>query len=178
MSDRLFTPRFFVMCSFTFTVFVSLFQLLPTAPYQVIALGGSTVVAGWFLGLLTYASAMTAPFTGNLGDRLGQRRVLMVVSLLLAGFSAAYAVIGDYRVMLALVVVHGGVWSALLTASGAYMTGTIPPARRAEGLGYWGLASVTAIAVAPPLGFWVYQFGWTVLCLETVALDLLMAFIA
>lgn len=178
MSDRLFTPRFFVMCAFTFTVFVSLFQLLPTAPYQVIALGGSTAVAGWFLGLLTYASAATAPFTGNLGDRLGQRRVLIVVSVLLAGFSATYAVIDDYRLLLALVVVHGAVWSALLTASGAYMTGTIPPARRAEGLGYWGLASVTAIAVAPPLGFWVFQFGWRVLCLETVALDLLMAFIA
>ena len=30
--DRLFTPRFFVMCGFTFTVFLSAFQLLPTAP--------------------------------------------------------------------------------------------------------------------------------------------------
>ena len=30
-SERLFTPRFFVMCGFTFTVFLSAFQLLPTA---------------------------------------------------------------------------------------------------------------------------------------------------
>jgi MFS family permease len=178
MSDRLFTPRFFVMCAFSFTVFVSLFQLLPTAPYHVIDLGGSTAVAGLFLGLLTYSSALTAPFTGNIGDRLGQRRVLIVVSLVLAAFTAAYSMIGSYRLLLALVVVHGGVWSALLTSSGAYMTMGIPAARRAEGLGYWGLASVLAIAVAPPLGFWVYQFGWRTLCLETMSLDLLMAFIA
>jgi len=32
VSERLFTPRFFIMCSYTFTVFVSVFQLLPTAP--------------------------------------------------------------------------------------------------------------------------------------------------
>jgi predicted MFS family arabinose efflux permease len=66
----------------------------------------------------------------------------------------------------------------LLTASGAYMTTGLPPARRAEGLGYWGFASVGAIAVGPPLGFWVFQFGWTALCLEAVALNLTMAVIA
>jgi MFS family permease len=178
MSDRLFTPRFFVMCAFTFTVFVSLFQLLPTAPYHVIALGGSTAVAGLFLGFLTYSSALTAPFTGNIGDRLGQRRVLITVSLILAGFSTVYAFIDDYRLLLALVVFHGAVWSALLTASGAYMTSGIPAARRAEGLGYWGFASVGAIAVGPPIGFWVFQYGWQALCLEAVLLNLTMAAIA
>jgi MFS family permease len=159
-------------------VFLSLFQLLPTAPYQVIALGGSTAAAGLFLGLLTYASALSAPFTGTIGDRIGQRRVLLVVSLTLAGFTSLYAFITDYRWMLALVVVHGLVWSALLTASGAYMASTLPAARRAEGLGYWGLASVFSIAVAPPFGFWVYQFGWRALCIEIVILNLIMAAIA
>jgi MFS family permease len=176
--DRLFTPRFLVMCAFSFTVFMSLFQLLPTAPYHVIDLGGSTTVAGLFLGLLTYASALAAPFTGHIGDRHGQRRVLMIVSLLLAGLFALYAWFDSYRWLLVLVVVHGIIWSALLTASGAYMAGTIPLSRRAEGLGYWGLASIFAIAAAPPIGFWVYRFGWQMLCLEGVVLNLVLALIA
>jgi hypothetical protein len=46
MSDRLFTPRFFVMCGFTFTVFLSAFQLLPTAPFRILELGGSTFASG------------------------------------------------------------------------------------------------------------------------------------
>ena len=75
-NDRLFTRRFFVMCGFTFTVFLSLFQLLPTAPFRILDLGGSTVAAGLFLGLLTYASALSAPFTGALADRFGRRRML------------------------------------------------------------------------------------------------------
>jgi MFS family permease len=74
MSERLFTPRFFIMCAYTFTVFVSVFQLLPTAPYHVLDLGGSTTAAGLFLGFLTYSSAISAPFTGSIGDRIGQRR--------------------------------------------------------------------------------------------------------
>lgn len=178
MADRLFTPRFIIMFGFTFTVFASVFQLLPTAPYRVIALGGSVAVAGLFHGLLTFSSAASGPLTGVVSDRIGHRPVLIVVSLTLAAFSVSYAFITDYRVMLALVVAHGVVWSGLLAASGAYMTATIPASRRAEGLSYWGLATVLAIGAAPAIGFWVYRHGWFTLCLEMAGLNLLMAFIA
>jgi MFS family permease len=166
------------MCAYTFTVFVSLFQLLPAAPYHVLALGGTTFAGGLFLGFLTYASALSAPFTGQVADRLGHRRVLIVVSIVLAAFTATYAVLDNYRVLLGLVFVHGLFWSALLSASGAYITAIIPERRRAEGIGYWGLSSVIALAAAPPLGFWVYSYGWLALCVEITALNLLMAFIA
>jgi MFS family permease len=178
VSGRLFTPRFFIMFGFSFTVFVSVFQLLPTAPYRVLALGGSTAVAGLFHGFLTFSSAASAPFAGTLSDRLGHRRVLIGVSLLLAMFAASYAVITNVRIMLAVVVAHGVIWSGLLSASGAYMTAAIPESRRGEGLGYWGLASVLAIGAAPALGFWVYGHGWIALCLELAFLNLLMAAIA
>jgi MFS family permease len=109
---------------------------------------------------------------------VGQRHVLIAVSLVLAGFTASYAFITDHRWMLGVVIVHGIFWSALLSASGAYMTATLPPSRRAEGLGYWGLSSVVAIGVAPALGFWMYGRGWTALCIELTILNLLMALIA
>src|SRR3954462_1361606 len=89
-SDRLFTPRFFVMCGFSFTVFLSAFQLLPTAPYHIIDLGGTTFASGLFLGFLTYSSAFSAPLTGAFVDRVGQRRILIGTSIALAGFSIAY----------------------------------------------------------------------------------------
>lgn len=176
--DALFTPRFFTLFAFTFTVFVSMFQLLPTAPYRILAIGGSTAIAGLFLGLLTYASALSAPFSGSIVDRIGQRRVLITTSLVIAGFSMVYAATTSYVLMLALVVLHGFFWSGLLTASGSYMAAILPQSRRAEGLGYWGFASIFAIGVAPSLGFVVYHFGWFTMCLEMVALNLIMAVIA
>ena len=138
MSERLFTPRFFIMCAYTFTVFVSVFQLLPTAPYHVLDLGGGTTAAGLFLGFLTYSSAISAPFTGSIGDRIGQRRVLITVSLILSAFTASYAFIDDYRVMLGVVIVHGLFWSGLLSASGAYMTSTLPASTARGGTGLLG----------------------------------------
>jgi MFS family permease len=177
-SDRLFTPYFFVMCGFSFTVFLSAFQLLPTAPFHILDLGGSTFASGLFLGFLTYSSAFSAPLTGAFADRMGQRRILITTSLALAVFSLCYAMLSDYRLMLALAIVHGIFWSGLLSASAAYMTNLLPERRRAEGIGYWGLATVAAIAIAPPMGFWIYKHGWLWMCLVGAALNLVMAGIA
>jgi MFS family permease len=178
LTERLFTPRFFLMCGFTFTVFLSAFQLLPTAPFHILALGGSTFASGLFLGFLTYSSALSAPLTGALADRLGSRRILITSSLTLAAFSIAYAVIPGYRVMLALILIHGVFWSGLLSASASYLTSMLPERRRAEGVGYWGLSSVAAVAVGPSVGFWVFQFGWSALCFVAATLNLIMAVIA
>ncbi|HEX9368852.1 MAG TPA: MFS transporter, partial [Vicinamibacterales bacterium] len=178
MPDRLFTPRFFVMCGFSFTVFLSAFQLLPTAPFHILALGGSTSAAGLFLGFLTYASAFSAPITGTLADRVGTRRILITSSVAITGFSVAYALIPSYQTMLGLVLIHGVFWSGLLTGSAAYMTNILPESRRAEGIAYWGLSTIAAIAVAPSIGFWMFHFGWRALCLEAAALNMLMATIA
>lgn len=177
-SDRLFTPHFFVMCGFTFTVFLSAFQLLPTAPFHILDLGGSTFASGLFLGFLTYSSALSAPVTGALADRMGQRRILIVSSIALAAFSLGYALIPSYRIMLGLVVIHGVFWSGLLSASASYMTHLLPQSRRAEGIAYWGLSSVAAMAVAPTVGLWIYKRGWIWLCIAGAVLNLVMAAIA
>jgi MFS family permease len=177
-NDRLFTPAFFVMCGFTFTVFLSAFQLLPTAPFHILDLGGTTFASGMFLGFLTYSSAFSAPLTGSIADRVGQRRVLLTSSIALTIFSLAYAVIPSVPVLLSLVLIHGVFWSGLLSASAAYMTNMLPERRRAEGIGYWGLSSVGAMAVAPSAGFWMYHRGWVWLCIGSAALNLIMAVIA
>jgi MFS family permease len=178
VSERLFTPRFFVMCGFSFTVFLSAFQLFPTAPFHILDLGGSTFASGLFLGFLTYSSAFSAPLTGAYADRVGSRRVLIVSSLALVAFSLLYAVITDVRLLLGMVLVHGIFWSGLLSASAAYMTNLLPERRRAEGIGYWGLSTLIGVAVAPTVGFWMYSRGWLWLCVGSAALNLVMAVIA
>ncbi|MBI1874127.1 MAG: MFS transporter [Acidobacteria bacterium] len=177
--NRLFTPRFFIMCGFSFAVFLAALQLLPAAPFHILDLGGTTFQSGLFLAFLTYASACSAPLTGALGDRLGRRRVMITAAVVMTALSMAYGVITSIPLLLAVALVHGVFWSSLLAATGAYMvSGVIPETRRAEGIGYWGLSSVIALAVAPPIGFWVYRFGWLWLCLGCAALNFTMAMIA
>src|SRR3954469_18197929 len=167
------------MCGFTFTVFLSEFQLLPAAPFRIIEMGGTTFASGLFLGLLTYASAFSAPFTGSIADRIGRRRTLLVASAVSTACAIGYALAPDYRLLLVLVVIHGVFWSGLLSASSAYLTSLLPERRRAEGIGYWGLASIAAVAVAPPLASWVPGGGgWPWICYLCAVLNVLMGAIA
>lgn len=177
-APHLFSPRLVLICGFTFTAFLSGFMLFPTAPFHILDLGGTQFTAGLFLAFLTYASSLSAPFTGALADRLGKRRVLLIASLTLTALCLLYAASPSYSVLLALVPFHGVFWSGLLSASSAYLVDNVPPARRAEGFAYWGLAVVAAIAVAPPVAFWIYHYGWVPLCLTAAGLNLLMGLIA
>ena len=75
-SDRLFTPRFFWMCAFTFTVFLSLFQLIPTAPFHVRDLGGGPLASGPLprlsdvrIGLVRHPSPARSPTATDGGAR-------------------------------------------------------------------------------------------------------------
>ena len=167
------------MWSYSFTVFLSAFQLLPTAPFHIMSLGGNSTEAGLFLGFLTYASAISAPITGAIADRIGKRRILIISSLAITVFSLLYAVVPTYRIILALVLVHGVFWSGLLSSSSSYVLDIVPASRRAEGLGYSGFASILGVAVAPWIGLWLYDYGgWRLLCLEAAGLNVLMAFLA
>jgi MFS family permease len=104
--------------------------------------------------------------------------MLLVTSVAIACFSLAYAASGNYWLPLVLVVFHGLFWSGLLSASAAYMTEVIPEKRRAEGIGYWGMATMLATAVSPGVGLWLYDRSWALLCVGTAFLNVVMAAIA
>jgi MFS family permease len=148
------------------------FLLFPTAPLRLRELGAPLAAAGAFLTGLTFASALSAAWTGAVGDVLGRRRVLTVATAGVAGFGVVYAAPLPWPLWVLLAVPHGALWSALLTAGSSEAARVVPLERRAEGLGYHGLAMSGAIAVAPPVGFALLALGWTWLCAALVAANL------
>lgn len=162
----------------SFAAAAASFQLFPAVPFRLRELGGSTATSGLFLGLLTYGSALSAPWTGALADRLGRRRVLIGAGVGLAGLGLAYAVVPRWEVLALLALPHGLFWSSVLTAGSAYMSDLIPDARRAEGIAYHGMASTLAIAVSPALGFFLAGLGWRWLCASIVLFYLAVAGLA
>ena len=174
MRDPLLTPRFAGLWLFAFITFFSAFQLLPTVPFRILELGGSTAAAGWFLFVYTMASALAAPIMGSIADHVGRRRMLVTASLLFIVFSIAYGIVRNLWFLLLIGTIHGSIWSGILASSSAIMSEFIPVTRRTEGMAYWGLASTGAIAVAPAVGLWVFHFGWLTLCLELAAISTVM----
>ncbi|HVE69941.1 MAG TPA: MFS transporter [Thermoanaerobaculia bacterium] len=176
MPAPLFTRRFVALWFFQCASFFSLFQLLPVIPLRIVDLGGDKSTAGMFLLVYTLSSALAAPIMGTLADHVGRRRMLVTASLFFVVFSLAYGLVPYLPAVLLIAVVHGALWSSILSAAGALMTDYIPAERRVEGLAYWGLAPTAAMFLAPLLGFLLYRFGWFVLCAEIAALSLITAF--
>ena len=158
--EPLLSAAFLELCMFNFAASAAVFALLPVAPYRIQHLGGPTAAAGLFLGSLTFASALSAPFTGALGDRLGQGRVLVVAAAAIAALFAVYAFVSVWPLFVALAFAQGIFWSALLTSSGAYAVRLIPESRRGEGFAVHGMATILAISLAPSFGFVLFNFGW------------------
>jgi MFS family permease len=174
--EPLFTPRFVSLWLFQFGTFFSAFQLFPVIPMRIMDLGASKGTAGLFLFVYTLSSAFAAPIMGTIADSVGRRRMLIVASLVFVFFSLAYGVVPWLPVVLVIAVLHGAVWSSILSSASAIMTDFIPVTRRTEGLAYWGMAPTAAIAVAPMVGLFVHKLGgWTALCVEIAALSALMA---
>ncbi len=174
----LFTPSFLRLWLISLAASGAGFQLFPTAPFRLRELGAPDEAVGWFLGGLTFGSAFAAAWTGALADVLGRRRLLSGAGLLLAACGVAYALLPTWPLLVALSVPHGVIWSCLLVSGNSELIRVVPPARRAEGIAYFGLATNLAIAVAPALGFFLLERGWTWLCVSLIVLDLLVAGLA
>jgi MFS family permease len=173
--EPLFTPRFISLWLFQFGTFFSAFQLFPVIPLRIMDLGASKAAAGLFLAVYTFSSAFAAPVMGTIADHVGRRRMLITASILFVFFSLLYGVVPWLPVVLVIAILHGAIWSSILSAASAIMTDFIPVARRTEGLAYWGLAPTAAIAIAPAVGLHVYEFGWLALCVEIATLSAFMA---
>lgn len=170
-SPRLFTPAFLLLCTFYFLVFAVGYQLFPVVPLYLRDLGAGFAESGRFMAAFTLGSAFGSLFTGPLGDRLGQRRVLRSASLLMVAFFVAYAFIQEpaHRwLFYVLAPLHGLIWSGLRTASVAKVGSMLTPENRAEGMSFFGMSSPTGVALGPIIGlvlFGVLGFRWQMLAL-------------
>ncbi|GMX60514.1 MFS transporter [Paenibacillus elgii] len=90
-------------------------------------------------------------------DRYGRRPFIVWGLLLFVVAMYLYSWVGGIVVLLALRIVHGMSWALSTTAVGTAITDVIPPARRGEGMGWYGMAMTVAMAIGPMLGIWMLQ---------------------
>ncbi|TDF94805.1 MFS transporter [Paenibacillus piri] len=153
--DRLWTKPFIQMTVVALFLFTALYLLLPTLPLFIKQLGGSEAQVGLAAGVFTLTAVVFRPVVGMLLDRYGRRPfiiwglALFVLSMYLYDWAAGIAA------LMALRVVHGVSWALSTTAVGTSVTDVIPPSRRGEGMGWFGMAMTVAMAIGPMLGIWV-----------------------
>lgn len=155
--ERIWTKSFVLVTGGTLFLFTAFYMLYPTLPLFITQMGGNETHVGLAMGAFMLAAVLCRPLVGGLLDRFGRRPFVVWGLLLFAMAMYLYDWVGGIGVLLGLRLVHGISWAVSSTAILTAITDLIPPARRSEGLGWFGMAMTLAMAIGPLLGIWVAQ---------------------
>ena len=174
------SPAFLLVCGITFLTFVAAFQLFPTVPLRLLELGARRQQTGLFMTVFTAGSASGALFTGPLGDRVGQRRMMIVSALAFAICVSLYGFIGQrWWLFTVLALPHGIVWSGLLTTTMPILGEVLSEDQRAAGIALYGLASPAGVIFGPMIGLAFFRhFGFQPMALALGSVFLIIGLLA
>ncbi|MFZ5595766.1 MAG: MFS transporter [Bacillota bacterium] len=167
----LWTRNFLLICLANLAIFTSFYFLLPTLPVFVTDfLGGDPGNVGYIIGILSLTAVLVRPLSGYLLDALGRKKILILAVAAFALAMAAYIPVAGLAALLILRGLHGIAWGFTTTAAGTVAADVVPPSRRGEGMGYYGLSNTLAMAAGPSLGLFILNSaGFTVLFTASLA---------
>ncbi len=168
--------RNFIVASLSYFLVACAFSLLmPTIPiFLSKELGVEPTRIGVVLSSYVLALLLVRPFSGYLVDTFPRKRMLLLATLLfvLAFIGYYFAITVAFFILLRFV--HGLFWGLSTVSSNTVAIDIIPPARRAEGIGYFGVSMNLAMALAPYLGVTIYDaHGFHILVTAALAMGLL-----
>lgn len=161
-------------------VFVNHIMSLSTFPFYVQELGGTEAIAGICAAFFSFVAVVVRPFVGWWLDN-GARRVVLVLGLVLLALAPmGYVTVPVLSMAIACRMVHGAALSLSNSTTATVASDIIAKPRFAEGMGYFGMATALASAIAPALGLELMNgFGFQVLyvaaaCISVLALVLFL----
>lgn len=142
-------------------VFTNHIMSLSTFPFYIQSLGGSEAVAGICAAAFAFVAVIIRPFVGWWLDN-GVRKVALVAGLLLLGAAPlGYVFVPVLSMSIAFRMLHGIGLSFSNSTTATVASDVICRPRFAEGMGYFGMATALASAIAPALGLSLMEgFGF------------------
>jgi len=150
--DKIWTKDFVLIFMANFFVFLGFQMTLPTIPLFVKELGGNDQLIGIVVGIFTFSALLLRPYAGHALESRGRGFVYLTGLSIFVVSIGAYAFIGSIILLFVIRFVQGAGWGFSTTAGGTIATDLIPPKRRGEGMGYFGLSGNMALAFGPALG--------------------------
>ncbi|HLR63255.1 MAG TPA: MFS transporter [Lentibacillus sp.] len=173
VQDKIWTKDFVIICLANFFIFLGFQMTMPTLPLFVEELGGNDRQIGLIVGIFTFSALLLRPYAGHALETKGRAFVYMTGLIIFVLSVGSYAFISIIALLFIMRVVQGVGWGLSTTATGTIATDLIPPKRRGEGMGYFGLSGNLALAFGPSLGLTLTGYiSFTSLFLICAALGL------
>lgn len=157
--ERLWNSNYIKVWSANFMIFFSFMIVTPLLPlYLSEEFGADKDTIGLVLSGYTLAALLVRPFSGYLVDSFPRKVVLLVSYFLFFAMFAGYLVAGTLALFALVRTLHGGPMGAVTVANSTCAIDVLPPSRRAEGIGYYGLSNNVATSIAPTVGLLLYDY--------------------
>ena len=144
------TKNFINISISTFFIFVVFYALLTFTPLYVLNdLGGTATEGGLAVSAFLLSAIIMRFFAGMILEKFGKKKILIFSLFLFTVSTVLYVFVGGFTVLLLLRFFQGIWFSLLTTVAGAIAADIIPPERRGEGLGYYGIAMNLAVVAGP-----------------------------
>lgn len=141
-----------------FMIFFSFMLLTPLLPlYMSEEFGADKDLIGMVLSGYTLTALLVRPFSGYFVDSFPRKMVLLVSYFFFMALFAGYMVAGTVLLFAIVRTLHGFPFGATTVANSTVAIDVLHPARRAEGIGYYGLSNNIATAIGPTVAILIYQ---------------------
>lgn len=154
-------------------VFTNHIMSLSTFPFFIKSLGGTEALAGMCAAFFCLVAVIVRPFVGWWLDNGARRAVLVAGLILLAVAPMGYVLAPVLAAAILLRMVHGAALSLSNSTTATVASDVIARPRFAEGMGYFGMATALASAIAPALGLELMGLGFNVLYAAAAAISIL-----
>lgn len=149
---KLWTRDLILIILVNLCVFTNHIMSLSTFPFYIQSLGGTEAVAGICAAAFSLVAVIIRPFVGWWLDN-GVRRAALVAGLALMGLAPlGYVFVPVLSVAIAVRMLHGVGLSFSNSTTATVASDVICRPRFTEGMGYFGMATALASAIAPALG--------------------------
>lgn len=168
---KLWTRELVLIILVNLCVFTNHIMSLSTFPFYIQSLGGTEAVAGICAAAFSFVAVIVRPFVGWWLDN-GVRRAALVAGLVLMGLAPlGYVFVPVLSVAIAARMLHGVGLSFSNSTTATVASDVICRPRFAEGMGYFGMATALASAIAPALGLSLMEgFGFNALYAAAAAI--------
>jgi MFS family permease len=135
---------------------LAVYGLTPVLSLHVVALGGTSTQVGVLFSVFSLVAVVLRPAAGVWIDRQGVRQALLPGATLMVLASLALQLAARPPVIIGVIAVFG-VGYGLTTMAAAVLAASAPPERRGQALGVYYLAAPVSMALAAPLGLWLFR---------------------
>lgn len=154
--EKLWTKDFVIVSVINFFVFLAHFLLFVTiASFAVDNFGATTDLAGLVAGMFIIGALIGRIVTGRIIEGIGSRKVLIAGAFSCILSSLLYFIAANLPLLTVFRFVHGVTFGVVSTATGTMVAQIIPPLRRGEGIGFYGMGAILAVALGPFIGIFL-----------------------